>query len=302
MRMWDMSNYLTPSANDNPSRFRDWVKRSMEEMDVGLFAVQGINPPPRYPRSQTHAQCEGILEAGGKLAGYVYPFFDNGPDDIHARVSLFEPFKSEILAVALDLEDTESGTELSFDQKSDIVDAWLDQLDEWAEVLPEPQTGIYTGQGVWEGMGFPRQYTRWADRWLWWAWYGNGWTTENHPDIAQVMARVNCGGFREVPIWQYLGSASNFLGYSGFDANVINPDWLEGLVSNGVPEVSDDYWSKFGPEGNNTLANRRDWPSVAQNLEGIITSLQERTSVPDEDCESTLNAIRETLQSHGYSG
>lgn len=297
MRAWDGSNYLTPSANDNPDGFRRFLERSRDELDVRLFIAQGINPPPRYPRSQTEAQCRIVAETEGvSLGGYVYPFYANGLHDCLARLDTLAPFRDHMAFLALDLEDT-SAPQLDWEYKADMTDAWLAECDNFAAELPEPQTGIYTGEGVWDGIGFPASLNRWADRWCWWASYVRNGSVNTLPDIVASKPLVTRGGFTSLVMRQYLGSASTFAGFTGFDSNVVLSEWMEGLMPR-LPDVGEDYWSKFGPEGNNTLADRFDWPSVAKNLEGIINSVQQQ--VADPRARDTVEDIRQVLLRNGY--
>jgi len=299
---FDISNYLSPSAVSHPAEFRDFVTRARDEFNVRLWLVQGLTLD-RWPNSQTSAQCEGILSVDGvHLAGYVYPYFDNGAGDAKRRLQAFNDYAPAMCAIALDLEDTTSGLEVK--RKEELVDSWLEDCDTYLslEVGREGTTVLYTGQGVWDGMQFPRSLTRWADRPVWWANYTGTGTLD-----PSMLSR---GGFQHLVLHQFLGSDASYKypiaprtirtgAYVGFDANIVDPAWLEEVTNMAVlPDVGDNYWSKFGPEGNNTLESRTDWPNVAKNLEGIITQVQQE--VADTTARDTVESIRQVLLKAGY--
>jgi len=98
------------------------------------------------------------------------------------------------------------------------------------------------------------------------------------------------GGWLARHLQQY--GSGDLCGAQGLDMNVIN----EEVFVPPSPYVGDDYWAKFGPDGNNTLSNRYDWLSVAANLEGIVHQVQQEVQAPDPSCEDKITHIQAILQ------
>lgn len=266
-----------------------FVERCRDELNIKAWAVQGVNPPPEYPPSKTRAQLDILRQVSGiAVVGYVYPFFGNGPDDCRPRLALFDGYESLLRDLYLDFEDVTSP--LSVTIKVQLLQSWLEDCDAYSARLGS-RTGIYTGMGVWDEMGFSSNpntsYLDLNTRNSWWSNF-NG---------KRELTPPNRGGWTECVIHQFIGSTSIY-GVNGFDLSVISDDYWESLM---VGPVSADYQAKFGANGNNTLSSIYDHPAVEANLEGIISSLLEATrGSSDQNAVDTVNGIKNVLQQHGY--
>src|SRR5215467_1762569 len=107
----DVSNYFSNPVL--PYTGADLVRYGREQYGVMFAFVQGL--PSAY--DSTDRQCQAIIEDGiTKLGGYVWLFPNGTRDgDLQRRLHRFDPYKSSLWRMALDLEDTT----LSFQEAHD---------------------------------------------------------------------------------------------------------------------------------------------------------------------------------------
>ena len=77
---------------------------------IALCAPQAISPPAGYPPGVTRAQVQWSLDHKLLTVPYVWKWWSTGTDDIKRRLDLLTPFTGQIDHLALDVEDTTSGT------------------------------------------------------------------------------------------------------------------------------------------------------------------------------------------------
>lgn len=234
---------------------------------VRRVIVQAVNPPadPRFPPGQTREQLQACKDAGMPTDCYV--FFWEGQDP-QAAVNAMELASGFDIGYWLaDMEDDTQGYYSVLDQIRSFM------------ALCKPD-GVYTRRDWWERRA--ENTDEYAGLFLWDAdWNRN-------PGGVNVFTPY--GGWTARALQQY--GSGDLCGATGLDMNVINPE----VFVPPSPYVGDDYWAKFGPDGNNSISDRYDWPGVAANLEGVIHQVMQQTQAPDAECEAKLQQIQQIVQ------